>query len=178
VVRLLQRSGGRRHKLRLYNISTMHGHRARARQLLPAKYAIPVSTGAASTEEAARALSILNVLRVNWTATTKLREAANRRPVHLFVFAHLFPAGSETLGHALCAASRITYSARGRTTIGATPLFATSAALCRCRRQSTGQSDCDYYEKSSQHFAFPVVRPFCIAPFVSPHWPLLRTRKD
>jgi hypothetical protein len=66
--------------LRLYNISTMHGHRARARQLLPAKYAIPAATRAASTEEVARALSILSDflsgLRVNCPTTNKLCVAA------------------------------------------------------------------------------------------------------
>jgi len=51
----------------------------------------------------------------------------------LFVFAHFFSTGSDAFGHALRPAGCITYATRGGTTIGATPLFATSAALCRCR---------------------------------------------
>jgi len=78
LVRDLQRWGGRRrHKLRFHKISRMHGNRARPRQPLPAKYAIPAATRAASTEDA-RALSILSGLlgglRVNCPTTTKLCE--------------------------------------------------------------------------------------------------------
>jgi hypothetical protein len=43
---------------------------------LPAKYAIPAATRAASTEEVARALSILSALRVSSPTTTKRYEAA------------------------------------------------------------------------------------------------------
>jgi hypothetical protein len=58
VVRDLQRRHGRRrHKLRLHNISTMHGHGARVRQLLSAEYAIPAS--ARTTCDGSLSLSIL-----------------------------------------------------------------------------------------------------------------------
>jgi hypothetical protein len=41
----LQRWGGRgRYKLRFHNISTMHGHGARAWPLLPTEHTIPAST--------------------------------------------------------------------------------------------------------------------------------------
>src|SRR5262245_51215752 len=46
VVRPLQRwRGWRRYKLRFHNISTMHGHRARAGQLLPTQHTVSASSG-------------------------------------------------------------------------------------------------------------------------------------
>ena len=61
MVRDLQRwHGRRRHKLRLHNISTMHGNRARARQLVPTEHTISASARPASIDTSAKALSILS----------------------------------------------------------------------------------------------------------------------
>jgi hypothetical protein len=58
VVRDLQRwDGRRRYKLRLHNISTVHGHRARARQLVSTEHAIPAAT---RTTPIPKALSVLS----------------------------------------------------------------------------------------------------------------------
>jgi len=58
VVRDLQRwDGRRRYKLWLHNISTVHGHRARARQLVSTEYAIPAAT---RTTPIPKALSVLS----------------------------------------------------------------------------------------------------------------------
>jgi hypothetical protein len=51
--------GRRRHELRLHNISTMHGHRARTWQQLPTEYAICTSTRTASADKCSKALSLL-----------------------------------------------------------------------------------------------------------------------
>jgi hypothetical protein len=51
LVRVLQWQEWRRHELRFHNLRAVHGHGERARQLLPAEYAISASTRPASIEE-------------------------------------------------------------------------------------------------------------------------------
>jgi hypothetical protein len=64
VVRHLQRwSGWRRHKLRICDVRSMHGDGARARQLVPAKYAICASTRTPSLGKD-ETLSILSAARL------------------------------------------------------------------------------------------------------------------
>jgi hypothetical protein len=60
VVCNLQRLRRRRHKLRLHNIPTMHGHRSGNGQLVPTQYAICSSTWTALIQPHAKSLSSLN----------------------------------------------------------------------------------------------------------------------
>jgi hypothetical protein len=57
----LQRwDGRRRYKLRLHNISTVHGHRAGARQLLSTEHAIPAATRTTRLYWIPKTLSVLS----------------------------------------------------------------------------------------------------------------------
>ena len=56
--------------MRLHNISTMHGHRARAWQQLPTEYAICSPSRTASADEASKALSLLSGTTMRLAALT------------------------------------------------------------------------------------------------------------